>query len=182
MKTNKRTVWFLTLLSLVAVISIYYIKEKAPMDFDGITIFKDTEKNIKMAENADGSGKTTPVFAEALVFEEMRMELSNQRSKMNDQLLTKMTSSDYTAEEKNQAFEEMAQLSKRGSAETLMELEIKALGYPEAFVYNEDGEVKITVLSSEGHSKKMAEEITRFVRTSWKDARLVTVTFTGDPE
>ena len=41
MKTNKRTVWFLTLLSLVAVISIYYIKEKSPMPFDGITIFKD---------------------------------------------------------------------------------------------------------------------------------------------
>ena len=41
MKTNKRTVWFLTLLSLVAVISIYYINKKAPMPFDGIKIFAD---------------------------------------------------------------------------------------------------------------------------------------------
>ncbi|MEK5070454.1 SpoIIIAH-like family protein [Sporosarcina sp. FSL K6-1508] len=182
MKTNKRTVWFLTLLSLVAVISIYYIKEKAPMPFDGMTIFKDTEKSIKLAENKDDAEKTTPVFAEALVFEEMRMEVRNQRSKQEEQLLTKMTSSDYTAEQKNEVFDEMAQLSKSESAEALMELQIKALGYPEAFVHNEAGEVKITVLSSEGHSSKMAEEITHYVMTSWDDAKNVQVSFTGDPE
>ena len=50
MKTNKRTVWFLTLLSLVAVISIYYIKEKSPMPFDGINIFKDSENAVQLAE------------------------------------------------------------------------------------------------------------------------------------
>ena len=76
----------------------------------------------------------------------------------------------------------MGQLNKRESAEALMELQIKAMGYPEAFVYNEDGEVKITVLSSEGHSAKMAEEITHYVMTSWKDAKAVDITFTGDSE
>lgn len=182
MKTNKRTVWFLTLLSLVAVISIYYIKEKAPMPFDGITIFKDSDKAISLNEKADGTDKTTPVFAEALLFEEMRMEVRNERSKMEDQLLTKMTSSDYTAEQKNKVFDEMAMLNKQESAEALMELQIKALGYPEAFVHNQDGDVKITVLSSEGQSAKMAEEITHFVMTSWKDARVVQVSFTGDSE
>ena len=182
MKTNKRTVWFLTLLSLVAVISIYYIKEKAPMPFDGITIFKDSDKAINLNEEADGTDKTTPVFAEALLFEEMRMEVRNERSKMEDQLLTKMTSSEYTAEQKNEVFDEMAMLSKQESAEALMELQIKALGYPEAFVHNQDGDVKITVLSSEGQSAQMAEEITHFVMTSWKDARVVQVSFTGDSE
>ena len=56
------------------------------------------------------------------------------------------------------------------------------MGYPEAFVYNEDGAVKITVLSNEGHSSKMAEEITHYVMTSWKDAKAVNITFTGDME
>ena len=76
----------------------------------------------------------------------------------------------------------MGQLNKRESAEALMELQIIAMGYPEAFVYNEDGEVKITVLSQEGHSAKMAEEITHYVMTSWKDAKAVNITFTGDAE
>ncbi|KAA0966022.1 SpoIIIAH-like family protein [Sporosarcina sp. ANT_H38] len=182
MRTNKRTVWFLTLLSLVAVISIYYIKEKSPMPFDGINIFKDTENSVEIVEKTGDSEKTAPVFAEAYVFEEMRMEVRNVRSKLGEQLMAKMLSSETTAEEKTKVFDEMGQLTKQESAEALMELEIKAMGYPEAFVYNEDGEVKITVLSSEGHSAKMAEEITHYVKTSWKDAKKVTVAFTGDAE
>ena len=78
----------------------------------------------------------------------MRMTVRDERSKHGEQLMSKILSSDYTAEEKNKVYEEMGQLNKRQSAEALMELQIIAMGYPEAFVYNEDGEVKITVLSS----------------------------------
>ena len=65
MRTNKRTVWFLTLLSLVAVISIYYIKEKSPMPFDGIAIFKDETTITNLTEKTKWSRKTAPVFAES---------------------------------------------------------------------------------------------------------------------
>ena len=67
MKTNKRTVWFLTLLSLVAVISIYYIKEKSPMPFDGINIFKDSTESIQLTEKVGDADKTKPVFAESVI-------------------------------------------------------------------------------------------------------------------
>lgn len=178
MKTNKRTVWFLTLLSLVAVISIYYVKERAPMPFDGIAIFtKETTDATKLTEET--GDETKPVFAELVLFEEMRMEVRNERSKLHEQLESKMTSSDSTAEEKNLAYEEMAKLTKRNSAETLLELEIKALGYPDAFVRTEDGKVKVTVLSVNGHSKQAANQIVHHVKTSWDDAREVTVDFTG---
>lgn len=178
MKTNKRTVWFLTLLSLVAVISIYYVKERAPMPFDGLAIFtKETTDATQLTkETVD---ETKPVFAELVLFEEMRMEVRNERSKLHEQLETKMTSSDYTAEEKNKAFEEMAELTKRTSAENLLEMEIRALGYPDAFVRTEDGTVKVTVLSVDGHSKKMANEIIHYIKTSWDDAGEVQVDFTG---
>ncbi len=152
------------------------------MPFDGINIFKDSESAVKLIEKTGDPEKTAPVFAEAVVFEEMRMTVRDERSKLGDQLMSKILSSDLTAEQKNEVYEEMAQLTKRQSAEDLMELEIKALGYPEAFVYNEDGEVKITVLSQEGHSAKMAEEISHYVKTSWKDAKVVNITFTGDAE
>ena len=56
--------------------------------------------------------------------------------KVEEQLMTKIISSDYTAEEKNEVYDEMAMLVKTESAEALMELQIKALGYPEAFVHN----------------------------------------------
>lgn len=178
MKTNKRTVWFLTLLSLVAVISIYYMKGKAPMSFDGIQLFTDEiTETVNVTDNA--KDETTPVFAKSYLFDEMRMEVSNQRSKLKEQLESKMTSSEYTAEEKNKAYDEMANLTKLESTEALMELEIKAMGYPEAFVRTEDGKVKVTVLSTEGHSTTMAEEIVRYIKTNWEEARTVMVDFTG---
>lgn len=182
MKTNKRTVWFLTLLSLVAVISIYYIKEKAPMPFDGINIFKDSPESIQLTENVGEADKTTPVFAESYLFEEMRMQVRDERSKLKEQLTAKVLSSDRTPEEKNLAYDEMEKLTKLDSAEGLMELQIKALGYPEAFVRTEEGVVKVTVLSTEGHSKQLADEIARYVKMNWEDARVVNVDFKGGTE
>ncbi len=152
------------------------------MPFDGINIFKDSDSAVQLVEKTGDAEKTAPVFAEAVVFEEMRMTVRDERSKTGEQLLSKILSSDLTAEQKNEVYEEIGQLNKRASAEALMELQIIAMGYPEAFVYNEDGEVKITVLSQEGHSAKMAEEITHYVMTSWKDAKAVDITFTGDAE
>lgn len=182
MKTNKRTVWFLTLLSLVAVISIYYMKEKAPMNFDGINIFKDSPESIQLTENVGETDNTKPVFAEAILFEEMRMQVRNERSQLKEQLTSKMYSADHTAEEKNTAFDEMERLTKLDSAEALMELQIKALGYPEAFVRTEDGTVKVTVLATEGHSRELADEIAHYVKMNWEDAQVVNVDFTGGTE
>lgn len=183
MKTNKRTVWFLTLLSLVAVISIYYIKEKAPMPFDGINIFKDSPESIQLTENIVDADKTTPVFADSYLFEEMRMQVRDERSKLKEQLTAKVLSSDHTSEEKNVAYEEMERLTKLDSAEALMEMQIIALGYPEAFVRTEEGTVKVTVLSTEGHSKQLADEIVRYVKTNWEDPKaVVSVEFKGGAE
>lgn len=174
--------WFLTLLSLVAVISIYTFKEKQ-MSFDGIALFtKESKDSPSLTEKSNDADKTAPVFAEQYIFEDMRMEVTNQRSKLSEQLRTKITSSDFTAAEKSSAYDEMAVLQQRNTSEALMELQIKALGYPEVFVHREDSAVKITVMAMEGQSKTLADEIIRHVKTSWTDAGTVQVAFTGGTE
>lgn len=153
------------------------------MPFEGITIFSDeTQDSTKLTKQTDDPAKTTPVFADAYIFETMRMEVRNERSKLMEQLTTKVGSSEFTAVEKNEALDDMAKLTKLNSAEALMELEIIALGYPEAFVRSDEGVVKVTVLSTEGKSAQMADEIMRYVMTSWDNARKVEVSFTGDSE
>ncbi len=149
------------------------------MQLDGMAIFgdKNKEETILKETSSDGS-KTTSVFADSVRFEEMRMEARNERSQMRDQLTNKISSPDITAEEKKAAYEEMDELIKRESAEALMELHIKELGYPDAFVRKDNGKVDVTVLSvDEGHSAKMADEITQYIMTSWEDAREVQVVF-----
>ncbi|WP_342505137.1 SpoIIIAH-like family protein [Sporosarcina sp. FSL K6-2383] len=183
MRTNKRTVWFLTLLSLVAVISIYTMREKT-MSFDGITLFTNEKSNDSpsLTEKLNDADKTAPVFAERYIFEDMRMEVRDVRSKLAEQLTTKVGTPDTTAAEKSAALDEMAEMTKRTSDETLMELQIVALGYPEVFVHREDNGVKITVMAMEGQSKTLADEIIRHVKTSWSDAGTVQVVFTGGTE
>ena len=175
MKTNKRTVWFLTLLSLVAVISIYSFNKK-PMPFDGLKIFEDGAKKTTVdGKVVDTDGKA-PVFAESYFFDEMRMEVRNERSQAQDQLNTKLDAAE-TSDEKNAVFDEKADITKRDSAEALMEMQIIALGYADAFVRTDGKAVKVTVLSEDGHSKKQGAEITNLVMTTWEDARDVVVDF-----
>lgn len=177
LKANKRTVWFLTLLSLVAVISIYYLKNEKPMDLDGMAIFGDNDA-VTVSTPGETEGETKTVYADSMLFEEMRMQVLNERSSLKDQLLSKVQSPDTTAEEKSAAYDEMAELTKRTSAEELMETQLKALGYPEAFVRKDGGKVNVSVIAEDGgHSTKMAAEITQYVLTSWEDARTVQVDF-----
>ncbi|MCG7345164.1 SpoIIIAH-like family protein [Sporosarcina sp. ACRSL] len=177
MKANKRTVWFLTLLSLVAVISIYYLRNEQPMSLDGMAIFGDNDA-VTVSTPGETESKTKTVYADSMLFEEMRMQVQNERSTLKDQLTSKVLSPDTTAEEKSAAYDEMAELTKRSSAEALMETQLKALGYPEAFVRKDDGKVTVSVISEDGgHSTKMAAEITQYVLTSWEDARTVQVVF-----
>lgn len=177
LKANKRTVWFLTLLSLVAVISIYYLKKETPMTLDGMAIFGDKDA-VTVSTTGDAEGETKTVYADSMAFEELRMEVRNERSSLQDQLLSKVQSPDTTAEEKSAAYDEMAELTKLTSAETSMETKLKALGYPEAFVRKDNGKVTVSVIAEDGgHSTKMAAEITQYVLTSWEDARNVQVEF-----
>ncbi|WP_438310693.1 SpoIIIAH-like family protein [Sporosarcina sp. FA9] len=179
MKANKRTVWFLTLLSLVAVVSIFYIaNDNSKMPFDGLALFGGkTPTPDAVVDKLDGTDKQTPVFAESYLYEDMRMTVSNERSHLIEQLTMKVTSADYTAVEKNEAFDEMAEITKRTSVEALMEMQIIALGYLDAFVKTDSGGVNVKVLTMDGQSAKQAEEITHLVMTSWEDARNVSVKF-----
>ena len=79
------------------------------MTFDGITLFKESKDAPYTNGETNDTDKTAPVFAEQYVFEEMRMEVRDERSKLAEQLTTKVGSPDYTADEKNEAYDEMAE-------------------------------------------------------------------------
>ncbi|MFC4411150.1 SpoIIIAH-like family protein [Chungangia koreensis] len=177
MKVKKRAVWFLTLLSLAAVISVYYLTDQAAKPFDGLAIFSDdTMENTALNENAAAEDGQTPVFAQSYLFEELRMEVQNQRSELNEQLTTKIMSDDLTAEEKNDAWSQMEEMSRKASGEAMLELLITSLGYPDAFVKIDDGKVTVRVIAEDGFSKAQANDIIYTVKSEWAEAALVEVT------
>lgn len=176
MKVKKRTVWMLTLLSLVAVISVYYVNEPNNMPFDGLAIFSDEDLNQMKVDDTTADESVTPVYAQSALFEEMRMELLNERSQLREQLTTRIASNELSADEVNEAYSEMNDLTVRESTEAMLEMLIRSLGYSDALVQTDKGKVDVTVIADE-LGKSQANEIIHTVMKQWDDAKKVTVTF-----
>lgn len=172
MKVKRRTVWLLTLLSLAAVISVYYVFEPN-RDVDLATIFSDDALQETTLTGVDEKEMTTTT-SESYVFEEMRMEKSNERDQLREQLTQKIASDQYSAEEKNEAFNEMNALIEQESSESMLEMLIESLGYSDALVRIDNDKVAVTVLSDE-ISKQQANEIIFTVRSELEDVSDVQV-------
>lgn len=170
MKVKRRTVWFLTLLSLAAVISVYYLFEPSNK-IDFTTIFSDGDLDETVLTGVDDS---KAVESDSYVFEEMRMEVDNERSQLRDQLTAKMASEQFTAEEKNEAYNEMNELIKLDSSEAMLEMLIKSLGYSDALVRIEGEKVAVSVMTNE-ISTAQANEIVYIVKSELENAVDVSV-------
>ena len=170
MKVKKRTVWFLTLVCLTAVISVYYLFEK-PDDFSFTTIFTDDSLDGAILTGVDEAETTQ---TDSYAFEEFRLEMSNERSQLREQLTQKMASDEYTAEEKSAAFDEMNALIEQESNEAMLEMLVKSLGYSDALVRIDDKKVNVTVMSEE-MSKQQANEIVHLVMTELDSSIQVSV-------
>ena len=99
---NKKNLWFLTLFSLVLVLSIYYVTMPNEI-FD---------KNIK-GTTTDNS--TTKV-EETSIISALKVEDDNNVMDKINSLKEKLTSTDISTEEKNSVFEELKLLNKNSSS------------------------------------------------------------------
>lgn len=169
MRVRRRAVFFLTFVSLAAVISVYYVLER-PTNFDVTTIFSgDSLDDTVLTSVSDEVVKT-----DNYLFDEIRLEQTNERSQLKEQLTDKIASDSLTAEEKNQAFNEMNELIKLESNETTLEMLIKGLGYTDALVRIDQGKASITVMS-EDLTREKANEIIYLVKSEMNDLQNVTV-------
>lgn len=131
---NRRLISFLSLFSLVLVLSIYYVL--VPVN------------NVVLNDSSisDGSDAVVSVTdGEDAYFE--NLELSKV-SKFNDdieELNQVVASSSSSMDEKVNALEMIAQKNKKNKEETNLKLAIKEAGYSNAYVEYEDNTVKILV-------------------------------------
>ena len=167
MKVKKRTVWFLTLICLTAVISVYYLFER-PSDFNFTTIFTDDTLDGAILTGVDETDTT--LKTDNYIFDEIRMEISNERSQLRQQL---------TTQEKSEAFDEMNALIERESSEAMLEMLVKTLGYPDALVRIDEGKVAVTVMADEAPTAEQANEIVYIVRSELDSAVHVIVDAKG---
>ncbi|RLQ98274.1 SpoIIIAH-like family protein [Falsibacillus albus] len=179
MLLKKQTVWLLTMLSLVVVLSVYYVTSPETKTADLAAV----DKGKKTSESASASNKKDmDVVTDAAgdeVFEALRLDEQDKRSELRQQLTEMVASPDLTAEEKNKAYEQMQQLTELETKEKVLESLIQSMGYKDALVRADGEKVLITVKANE-QSKKAANQIIQKVGDEIGEMQKVSVTF--EPE
>ena len=100
---NKKNLWFLTLFSLVLVLSVYYVTMPSELLVTG---------NGKVNVNNKNNDKDKNVSVkESDILTSLRVEADNQLKQEMDVLKQVLTNTDVSVDEKNSAFEELKLLN-----------------------------------------------------------------------
>lgn len=188
MLLKKQTVWLLTMLSLVVVLSVYYVtspdggsnlafldeKETA----EDTSNIEDTQGQVDQVDQVDQVGEDSVISSISSddLFTALRLDLTDSRNILKEQYQDLITSSEVSAEEKSIAIDKMEELEEIAAKETMLEMLIKSTGYEDALVRAEDNQVRVTVKAKE-QSAHAANEIIRLVKSEIGSDVNVAVTF-----
>ncbi len=161
---NKQNLWFLTLFSLIMVLSIYYLtmgedtlstlnKEPAVTD-NSATVVSNQSNTIVALKVAD---------EEALVAKMTELEnvLLNNSSSL---------------EEKNKAYEELQNLQKNSASKEQIEKIIKEQFKLDSYVQIDGNNIKVTI-SSQEHNTALANTIIRAIQDLYEENKYITIKF-----
>lgn len=172
MLLKKQTVWLLTMLSLVIVLSVYYIispeeqqlqlvdseEEGLNDDFALLDDLVDQEV-ISVTESDD---EIISSISDDELFTSLRLKLLDERSRKSEELAQVVGAANLSAEERNEALNEMNKLKSLAEQEYLLETIIKTLDYDDVLVRADNEEVKVTVKADE-LTRSEANEILQIV-------------------
>ncbi|MEI5908121.1 SpoIIIAH-like family protein [Bacillus spongiae] len=174
MLLKKQTVWLLTMLSLVVVLSVYYVTSP-PTDPASLTASESDEDDANLNEDAgteeNGEAMTEDeinIITEVTddeMFTALRMDIQEERDKRLSDLTAIVAATDVSSTEKNKAYEEMKEIRELTEQEKILEAFIKDKGYSDVLVRNVGDQIKVTIkMNGSEHTKKEANNIMRMVR------------------
>ena len=159
---NKNNLWFLTLFSLVLILSIYYItmpSELLSMDND-----KSMEKTAKVETN------------EVDLISALRLEDKSSGEEEVNKIKETLSNAKATVEEKNTAFEELKRVNGKQAKEEMIEEKLKTELKLDTFVKVEGDQIRVVVGSKE-HSASLANEVMRLIQDLFDSKMYISVQF-----
>lgn len=147
MMLKKQTVWLLTMLSLMIVLSVYYMISPGSDDLAYIDN-GDAEQTSAGPEGVGDEAEIEDIdnLGGDELFTTIRMELQDERSMKKDRLTEVVASSDATPEEKDQALNDIDTLEETATKEAILEESIiKANGYEDVLVRADEDAIHVHV-------------------------------------
>lgn len=167
---NKKNLWFLTLFSLVLVLSIYYVT----MPDDLLKASTSTTTQATATNKSDDEIEVTTEESDAI--SALKVEDEAKTKDTLSELQDKLTNSETTTEEKNKAYEQIKNLNNNSGLEDSIEEKIASEYNCEAFTKIEDTSVKVVVDNCE-NSKTLANNIMRLVQEQFDSKMYISVKF-----
>ena len=162
---NKKNLWFLTLFSLVLVLSVYYITMPSEL------LVTNNSENIKDDENTVVTNIEELHIVEALNSEDNTTTLE-EINKLKETIANK----DATTEDKNEAFDALKTLNQISSKEELLEEKIKTTHNLDSFIKIDGDQIRV-VINSEDHSSKIANNIMKTIQNNFDTKQYISVQF-----
>ena len=164
---NKQSVWFVTLFSLILVLSIYYVTMN---DNSLASILENTNTTTTTSLPVNSEIEESSLLVSLRVEEDEAVleEMENYQSVLLDTTTT--------TEEKNNAYNSLMALNQKKADEEKIEKTIKETYQLDSFAKVKDDTISITIASSE-HSTTLANNIIRTVQELFEDQKYITIKF-----
>lgn len=159
---NKKSIWFLTLFSLILVLSVYYITMPSELLLNTNGNYTNSDLNIN---------ETTLLVA-------LRIEADEEMAKEMKELQDILTNNDSKINEKNKAFEKMKDLNIKRGEEEKLENKIKEKFNLESFIRIKDDQIEV-VIDSKEKSNELANNIMRSIQEEYENQKYITVKFSS---
>lgn len=161
---NKQNLWFITLFSLIMVLSIYYLT----MSSDTLT-----ELNINK-QNTSNNSEVVVSDADTLV----ALKVADEEALVakTEELQNILLNNSSSLEEKNKAYDELQNINKQEASKEAIIKKIKDTYNLDSFVNIDGNNIKVTIASTK-HDTKLANNIIKCVQDLFKETKYITVKF-----
>lgn len=168
---DKKNLWFLTLFSLVLVLSVYYVTmpNELLLTNNGI---ENTINDNKEEEQENVSVSIT----ESDVISALKVEDENDTLKEINTLKETLTNTEESIDKKNEAYDKIKELNEKSGKEEKLENMLKEKYKYDAFVKIDGDQVRV-VIGTKDHSTELANEIMRLVQEQFEKKMYISVQF-----
>lgn len=160
---NKQSLWFVTLFSMILVLSIYYV-----------TMKDDTLATIKSLDDNEITEEVNVTSSSSLVA--LRVADDEDVLAQMEDLQTILLDESSTLEEKNNAYESLQTINTNKGKESEIEEKILKEFNLDSFVKIKNDRISITIGSDE-HNTKLANQIMNSVQKLYETKMYITIKF-----
>lgn len=158
---SKKNLWFLTLFSLVLVLSVYYIT---------------MPRELMMTNNNTDISNESVHVQEMSLIETLREEDNSMILEEINKYKATISDSDTTVEDKNKAFDQIKLLNQISSQEELLEEKVKNVHNLDSFIKIDGDQIRV-VIDGKEHTSSLANDIMRTIQSNFQDKKYISVQF-----